>query len=180
MSTTTSSERRRRPRRRHRPREVLVGKSSGTSSAAKSSGDPRDGSRARTGPVSGRRRVVDRVVGLHRFDPQRALELLDDVGAGHERAERRQLVDASRGRASRGTPGSCRTCTALPGPGIAAHLVARSRAPASVRMTPSTLTPRIDAIWAREIGCLYATMARVSSAADDIRADCPSSTKRST
>jgi len=45
--------------------------------------------------------------------------------------------------------------------------------------TAQNLT-RIEAICAREIGCLYATMASVSSAAEDSRAVWPSSTNRST
>ena len=49
-----------------------------------------------------------------------------------------------------------------------------------VRITPSTFTPRMAATWARDTGCLYATIARVSRAAADRRADWPSSTKRST
>src|SRR5690606_10694904 len=45
-----------------------------------------------------------------------------------------------------------------------------------VRITPSTFTPRIAAPCARELGCLYATIARVSSAAADNLAAWPLST----
>ena len=49
-----------------------------------------------------------------------------------------------------------------------------------VRITPSTSTPRIAETCAREIGCLYATIANVSNAALVNRLLWPSTTKRST
>src|SRR4051812_2867068 len=88
---------------------------------------------------------------------------------------------ASGGRSSRlSSPIFSRNCpvvanTAAP---VSGSWPASSTSPraSSVRMTPSTFTPRIAATRPRETGCWYAITARVSRAAWDSRPLCPATT----
>ena len=86
---------------------------------------------------------------------------------------------ASRGPGVRGTTSSCRRGRRGRGRGRA-RTPRRSRAGSACCSVDSTLTPRMAEIWPREIGCLYATIASVSSAGAESRTCWPSSTKCST
>ena len=84
---------------------------------------------------------------------QPLLELLDDRRRRGRTGRAAGGRRASRARASRGTTATCRTARPGPGPGRG-RSPRCSRACSRVRTTPSTLTPRMAAIWARLIGCL--------------------------
>ena len=83
---------------------------------------------------------------------QAGLEGLDHLGAGDEVGDRWQVGHRVQPQTFQELPGGPPQHR-LARPGVAAHLV--HVAPVcSVRSTASGSTPRIDAIWAREIGCL--------------------------